>query len=404
MPRDGSGTYTLPAAAFVSGAVILSSDVNANFGDIAAALTGSIPADGQAGFTGQLKGDSGLTPPYTFSGDIDTGWASSPADTLLGRVGGASGLVINVSGVTTGIGSFSGTVTTGAALVLSTGDLTVNADGITVSSGDFSSTDRAIAGDLSVASIATFSTLSHMVPPGGTTAQRPSSPVAGFFRYNSTLGVTEFYNGTAWLSQYITTTMQVLTSGSGTYTTPAGCRQLYIRMVGGGAGGASEFAFDSEGGADGTNTTFDTVTAAAGDGADQAGGASGTGGTGGAGSASLRIAGGNGSGPTCTQDGFCGGQGGVSVFGGNGFGQLNQAGVNAKTNSGSGGSGAGDNAGTGAGGGGAGEYVEFLINNPAATYSYTVGAGGAGGTVPGQPSLAAGGNGGSGLIIVEEYY
>src|SRR2546430_705143 len=32
----------------------------------------------------------------------------------------------------------------------------------------------------------------------GTTAQRPGSPAAGQFRYNSTLGAIEFYDGGAW--------------------------------------------------------------------------------------------------------------------------------------------------------------------------------------------------------------
>lgn len=51
-------------------------------------------------------------------------------------------------------------------------------------------------------------------------------------------------------------------------------------------------------------------------------------------------------------------------------------------------------------GGGAGEYVEFIIENPAATYTYTVGLGGAGGA----GTSAAGGNGADGRIIVEEHY
>ena len=32
------------------------------------------------------------------------------------------------------------------------------------------------------------------------------------------------------------TTVQVFTSGSGTYTTPANCKSLYIKMCGGGGG------------------------------------------------------------------------------------------------------------------------------------------------------------------------
>lgn len=36
----------------------------------------------------------------------------------------------------------------------------------------------------------------------GTTAQRPSSPVAGMIRYNTTTGVLEVYTGTAWQSAW----------------------------------------------------------------------------------------------------------------------------------------------------------------------------------------------------------
>ena len=34
--------------------------------------------------------------------------------------------------------------------------------------------------------------------PSGTTAQRPGSSVAGMTRFNTTLGTTEVYNGSAW--------------------------------------------------------------------------------------------------------------------------------------------------------------------------------------------------------------
>lgn len=33
---------------------------------------------------------------------------------------------------------------------------------------------------------------------GGTTAERPASPIAADFRYNTTLNKLEFYNGSAW--------------------------------------------------------------------------------------------------------------------------------------------------------------------------------------------------------------
>jgi hypothetical protein len=34
--------------------------------------------------------------------------------------------------------------------------------------------------------------------PAGTTAQRPGTPVTGMFRYNTTTGSLEVYNGSSW--------------------------------------------------------------------------------------------------------------------------------------------------------------------------------------------------------------
>ena len=36
--------------------------------------------------------------------------------------------------------------------------------------------------------------------PAGTTAQRPGTAATGQWRYNTDLGVLEYYNGTAWYS------------------------------------------------------------------------------------------------------------------------------------------------------------------------------------------------------------
>lgn len=55
MPRNGSGTYQLPAGnPFVTGTVISSTVVNNDFSDIATALTGSIAADGQTPVTANI--------------------------------------------------------------------------------------------------------------------------------------------------------------------------------------------------------------------------------------------------------------------------------------------------------------------------------------------------------------
>lgn len=54
MARNGSGTYSLPQAPFVSGTVISSTAVNSDFSDIATALTQSIASDGQTPITANL--------------------------------------------------------------------------------------------------------------------------------------------------------------------------------------------------------------------------------------------------------------------------------------------------------------------------------------------------------------
>lgn len=105
MPRNGSGTYSLPQSSFVAGSVISSSAVNSDFNDIATALTGSLARDGQAGMTGQLKVADGSTvaPAFTFSNETNTGFIRPNA--------GQIGIVIN--GIQVGFFSSSGITTTG---------------------------------------------------------------------------------------------------------------------------------------------------------------------------------------------------------------------------------------------------------------------------------------------------
>lgn len=76
MPRNGSGVYSLPQPPFTAGTVISSSAVNSDFSDIASALTGSLPRDGQVGMTGQVKSSDGSTiaPGYSFSNETNTGF------------------------------------------------------------------------------------------------------------------------------------------------------------------------------------------------------------------------------------------------------------------------------------------------------------------------------------------
>ncbi len=76
MPRNGSGTYTLPQAAFVPSTTISSASVNSDFSDIATALTGSVAANGETSITGPMRFASGTAPlpSITFTSESTTGF------------------------------------------------------------------------------------------------------------------------------------------------------------------------------------------------------------------------------------------------------------------------------------------------------------------------------------------
>lgn len=58
MARNGSGTYTLPEAAFVNGTVIDEVAMNSNFSDIETEITNSVDKDGQTTWTGNMNAGS----------------------------------------------------------------------------------------------------------------------------------------------------------------------------------------------------------------------------------------------------------------------------------------------------------------------------------------------------------
>lgn len=193
------------------------------------------------------------------------------------------------------------------------------------------------------------------------------------------------------------------TAGSGTWTRPTGCRQIRVRMVAGGAGGGGFNGATSN--TAGGDTTFKDVVAKGGhvatsgaSGSFGDGGAGGTGGSDGTGVTGLfRVPGGQGQTSWITSAPAAGGDGslgGSSAFGGAQYGGSPGVGCGG---SGAPPFGAGDG---GGGGGGGGEYAEFIINNPAASYTYTVGASGNGtvsGSINGNPGV-------HGCIIIDEFY
>jgi len=260
------------------------------------------------------------------------------------------------------------------------------------------------------------------LPRNTTTNLAALNNLAGLFAYDTTTDRPVYNNGSGWVQVGSVTlpTVQKFTSGSGTYTTPAGVKYIRVKMVGGGGGGSGSAVNGAGGdGGNGGSTTFGTtlLSASPGLGATTLGGAGGAASLG-SGPLGIAIAGGGGANriaDVLTTAGMTGGGGGVSAFGGAGKGgggfpsaaTGSTAGSAASTNSGSGGGGGGAEWDAGfpsysGAGGGAGGYVEAIITSPSSSYSYAVGAGGTAGTA-GSGGLA-GGAGAAGVIIVEEFY
>jgi hypothetical protein len=198
-----------------------------------------------------------------------------------------------------------------------------------------------------------------------------------------------------------------LTSGSGTFTVPAGATSLEIEMVGGGGGGGGGGTTGTVGGNGGT-TTFGTslLTANGGTGGVSsslaAGGVGGTA-TIGAGALGTPLTGGQGGASVVDSASITlgGGAGGSNPLGGAGQSTPNGNGTAGATNTGSGGGGAGTtNTITSGAGGGAGGYIIGAINSLAASYSYAIGAGG----IAGTGNVNQGGAGASGLIRIKVIY
>lgn len=154
-----------------------------------------------------------------WGGDIVTDSISGKTinGTLLIQGNGTSShLVINSNATATGTIDVSAKNVniSAASSVDNTGalHLTAGTDGMTITS----------AGLITILNSVKFNFTSAIDIPVGTTAQRPSSPSVGSFRYNSTLSSTETYNGTDWSSTAIKVAVltRELTHGT-TQTFPA---------------------------------------------------------------------------------------------------------------------------------------------------------------------------------------
>lgn len=119
MPRNGSGSYSLPEAAFVPNTAISSTAVNSDFSDIASALTGSLARDGQGGMTDVLPlANLG----FTYLNDPNTGMRRTAADTQAISCGNVDVIELTTTGVSiTGALAVSGAFTVGGAALIPIG-------------------------------------------------------------------------------------------------------------------------------------------------------------------------------------------------------------------------------------------------------------------------------------------
>jgi hypothetical protein len=245
----------------------------------------------------------------------------------------------------------------------------------------------------------------------------PTAPTQATGDNSTAIATDAFVNASIATQVARTPQTNFLTSGSGTYTTPAGATYLEIKkMVGGGsggggsgsgspgvgtAGGATTFgAFTASGGPatpTNTSTTFPTPATASGPGAYEVAGALG------APPNVMNLNSANGVGQVA--------YGAPSQIGAGGTpSTINDAAATISAGNASGfgaGGGAGGIGSTGATynsgwGGNAGAYLEAIIPTPAATYAYSIGAAGAGGAA--GTNGAAGGAGSAGLIAVVAYF
>jgi len=405
---NGSGTFNINSAGqpVVSGTVISSTAFNALTSDLATGLTTALTKDGQTTPTANIPMGT-----YKITG-LGAGTVATDAVRLSQLQNGGTTTYITAAGTDTITGTVTPSLTAYATgqqfsfvvAATNTTAVTLNVDGVGAKAVTRTGSVALVAGDMITGQVVIveydgtrFQLINgNNLKVAGTTsgiATIVAPAVAG----TPTLTLPTL-TGTVGLA---TRTVQVFTSGSGTYTTPTGCKAISIRCVGGGGGGG---ASSTNSGTGGGNSTFGAITANGGGFGGAGASVGGPGGGGGSTSGANVI---NGTGSSGGSGGIdtasAGGTGGGTFIGGAGKGGTYQLGGSAAAaNTGAGGGGGGASLATvnAAGGGGAGGYGESLISSPAATYSYAVGAGGAGGAA----GTYAGGAGGSGIIIVMESY
>jgi hypothetical protein len=315
------------------------------------------------------------------------------------------------------------------------GDLSVSGNetlaGSLTIGGNITLANTVTAGNLAMTANSGIVTMAGNVgaflPPTGTTAQRPATPVLGMSRWNTSLGAYEIWNGITWqivaAGAYNIEYLIVAGGGGGGQNRGGGAGAgglltgilsanpgtVYSFVVGAGGVGSTNNTDNSTSGAFSSAFSLTALGGGRGGVATSGGSGSAANGTngsaipGGAGTAGQGNAGGFNAPDTGEDTGAGGGGGGAGAIGGNGSGSSGGNGgigrVISFTGSaiyyaggGAGGNGAGGSPGTGGlGGGGSG-----VLNSNGGAGTNGLGGGGAGGSY----FVRNGGNGGSGVVIL----
>lgn len=105
MPRNGSGSYSLPAGNPVSsGTLIEASWANTTLSDLASAMTDSLARSGEGGMTGPLRAADGTvsTPSVSFVSETATGFYRAGATDVRFAMAGVDVATLTTAGVTVG--------------------------------------------------------------------------------------------------------------------------------------------------------------------------------------------------------------------------------------------------------------------------------------------------------------
>jgi hypothetical protein len=408
---------------------------NGSFVDLS--VTGTTSFDGNQGTAGQVLTSAGAGATPTWS-TLSSGTVTS-VDSTVPSIFSVSGVPITGSGtiamtysgtalpIANGGTNSTSTPTAGGAAYGTGTAYAVTAAGtsgqVLISNG---ASAPAYSANLVVSSnnVDASANTGGFIPPTGTTGQRPSSPVAGTTRYNTTLNQYEVYSGIAWIgltSQVYTASYLMVAGGGGGGSGQTGVNQ----GAGGGAGGylsgsslsltvgttytvtvgAGGAAPSSSIGSNGTDSSITGLTTAVGGGGGgystngAAGGSGGGGGgiigTGGAATSGQGSNGGNANGSSYGGGGGGAGAVGSSSNGVGGIGLQSSITGTATYYAGGGGGGFG---GSGSPAGGLGGGGQGSNSGGTGQTAGTVNTGGGGGG--GQGDGSSGAAGGSGVVII----